>query len=68
MILTEAIRSAQAKFGNRPINGAEGQWGLEHLKVDHKRLEELGVAGLMQPLKLSCLDHEGGGYTSIATL
>ena len=61
VILTEAIRTAQAKFGNRPINGAEGQWGLEHLKVDDKRLEELGVAGLMQPLKLSCLDHEGGG-------
>ena len=65
IIPVEAIRTAQAKFGNRPINGEEGQWGLEHLKVDDKRLEELGVAGLMQPLKLSCLDHEGGGAAKV---
>jgi branched-chain amino acid transport system substrate-binding protein len=39
--------------------------GLEHLKVDDKRLEELGVAGMMQPLKLSCLDHEGGGSATV---
>jgi len=65
IFLTEAIRAAQAKFGNRPINGEEGQWGLEHLNIDDKRLAELGVAGLMQPLKLSCLDHEGGGSAKI---
>lgn len=65
IILTEAIRTAQAKFGHRPINGEEGQWGLEHLNINEKRLQELGVAGLMQPLKLSCLDHEGGGKAKL---
>ena len=27
----------------------------------HKRLKELGATGFMQPLKVSCMDHEGGG-------
>jgi branched-chain amino acid transport system substrate-binding protein len=65
IILTEAIRTAQAKFGHRPIDGEEGQWGLEHLDIDDARLKALGVLGLMQPLKLSCLDHEGGGSAKI---
>ncbi len=65
IIFVEAIRTAQAKFGNRPLNGEEGAWGLEHLNIDDKRLEELGVFGLMQPLKITCADHEGGGALRI---
>ena len=26
-----------------------------------QRLKELGASGLLQPIKLSCADHEGGG-------
>ena len=29
--------------------------------ISEARLKELGAAGFMQPLKVSCLDHEGGG-------
>jgi branched-chain amino acid transport system substrate-binding protein len=65
IVTVEAIRAAQAHFGNRPLTGDEGRWGLEHLKVDEKRLKELGVDGLMQPLALSCADHEGGGAAKI---
>jgi len=65
IIFVEAIRTAQAKFGNRPLNGEEGAWGLEHLNIDNKRLDELGVLGLMQPLKITCADHEGGGALRI---
>jgi branched-chain amino acid transport system substrate-binding protein len=61
IINVEALRTAQAKFGNRALNGEEMQWGFEHLDLDEKRIAELGAAGLMQPLKLSCADHEGGG-------
>jgi branched-chain amino acid transport system substrate-binding protein len=61
----EAIRAAHQKFGNRPITGVEGQYGFEHLNIDQKRIEELGVTGLLQPLKLSCSDHEGGGALRI---
>ncbi len=65
IVTVESIRAAQSHFGNRPLNGDEGRWGLEHLKVDEKRLKELGVDGLMQPLELSCADHEGGGAARI---
>lgn len=57
----EAIRVAQAKFGKRPLTGEEVRWGFENLNIDAARLKALGAVGLVQPLKLSCSDHEGGG-------
>jgi len=64
-IAVEAIRTGQKKFGNRPLNGEEGRWGLEHLDLNDARLKEIGYLGLMQPLKLSCSDHEGGGAAKV---
>jgi len=62
IITTEAIRTAQARFGKgKPMTGEQVRWGIEHLNIDDKRLKELGATGLMQPLKVSCMDHEGGG-------
>lgn len=61
IIAVEAIRTAQGRFGNRPITGEEAQWGLEHLVLDEGRLKQIGAEGLVQPLKLSIKDHEGGG-------
>jgi branched-chain amino acid transport system substrate-binding protein len=61
IVTIEVLHTAHVKFGNRPINGVEGRWALEHLNIDDARLEQLGVKGLLQPLKLSCSDHEGGG-------
>ena len=58
---SEAIRTAQAKFGKKPLTGEQVRWGLEDLNIDDKRLKELGAAGLLQPIKVSCTDHEGGG-------
>ncbi len=57
----EAVRKAQEKFGKRPLNGEEVRWGFENLNIDDARLEQLGARGLLQPIKLSCSDHEGGG-------
>lgn len=57
----EAVRVAQAKYGQHPLTGEQVRWGFEHLNLDNKRLHELGAYGLVQPLKLSCADHEGGG-------
>ncbi len=57
----EAVRVAQAKFGKRALTGEEVRWGFENLNIDDKRLKELGALGLLQRLKLSCADHEGGG-------
>jgi branched-chain amino acid transport system substrate-binding protein len=62
IVTTEAIRTAQAKFGKgKPMTGDQIRWGLEHLNIDDKRLKELGATGFMQALKVSCMDHEGGG-------
>jgi branched-chain amino acid transport system substrate-binding protein len=62
ILTTEAVRTAQGKFGKgQPMTGEQVRWGLENLKIDDTRLKELGVAGFMQPLQVSCMDHEGGG-------
>jgi branched-chain amino acid transport system substrate-binding protein len=61
IISAEAIRTAQGKYGKKPLTGEEIRWGLENLNLDAKRIAELGATGLIQPLKVSCADHEGGG-------
>ena len=57
----EAIRTAQAKFGNKPMTGVQVRWGMENLDLTEARLDELGLAGFTQPIKVSCEDHEGNG-------
>ncbi|HSG74664.1 MAG TPA: ABC transporter substrate-binding protein [Burkholderiales bacterium] len=62
IVTTEAIRAAQAKFGKgKSITGEQMQWGIENLKIDEKRLKELGAVGLMPPIEVSCFNHEGSG-------
>jgi branched-chain amino acid transport system substrate-binding protein len=61
IVAAESMRTAQAKFGSRPITGEEMRWGIENLDITEKRIKELGADGLLQPLKVSCQDHEGGG-------
>jgi len=57
----EALLTAQKKFGNKVLNGEEVRWGLENLNITPERVKELGAEGFMQPLKITCADHEGGG-------
>jgi branched-chain amino acid transport system substrate-binding protein len=61
ILTAEAIRTAQVKYGKRPLSGEEMRWGIENLKLDEKRLKELGALNLLQPMQVSCFDHEGGG-------
>jgi branched-chain amino acid transport system substrate-binding protein len=62
IILVEAIRSAQGKFGKGKVMTPEQlRWGLEHLNLSEARIKELGAAGLFPPIKTSCEDHEGSG-------
>jgi len=61
IITAEAIRVAQGKYGKKPLTGAQVRWGIENLNIDDARLKKLGAVGLMQALKVSCMDHEGGG-------
>jgi len=62
IITSEAVRKAQSRFGKgQPMTGEQVRWGLENLTIDDAYLKKLGAAGFMQPLKMSCADHEGGG-------
>ena len=59
MLTTEAIRTAQAKFGKKPMTGEQVRWGFENLNITAARIKELGMDGLIAPVKVSCADHEG---------
>jgi len=64
-ISVEAVRTAQGKFGNKPLTGEQVQWGFENLNITQDAIDKLGLTGLMSPIKLSCNDHEGGGSVVI---
>ena len=55
----EAIRTAQAKYGNRAMTGAEVRWGFENLDITKARIAEIGFTGLMPAVKVTCENHEG---------
>ena len=59
MLGVEAIRTAMAKFGNKPLTGEQVRWGLENLNLTEERLKALGFEGALKPLKITCADHEG---------
>jgi branched-chain amino acid transport system substrate-binding protein len=59
MLTIEAIRTAQDKFGKKPMTGEQVRWGFENLNITAARIKEMGMEGLIAPVKLSCADHEG---------
>ena len=62
MLGVEAVRTAQARYGDQRMTGAQVRWGLENLDVTEERLEELGFGGgFTRPIKVTCEDHEGSG-------
>jgi len=62
MIVVEALRVAQAKYGKGKVMTPEQlRWGFEHLNLTEARIKEIGAAGLFPPIKTSCADHEGSG-------
>ena len=34
---------------------------MENLDITAERIKEIGAEGLMSPIKVTCIDHEGGG-------
>jgi branched-chain amino acid transport system substrate-binding protein len=65
MLNVEAIRTAMKKYGNKPLTGEQVRWGMENLDITEKRLDEMGMKGLMRPLKVSCENHEGNGLALV---
>jgi branched-chain amino acid transport system substrate-binding protein len=61
MMTVEAVRTAQGKFGKKPVSGEQVRWGIENLNVDANRLKQLGFGTMVPPIKVSCTDHSGSG-------
>lgn len=65
MIGVEAVRTAQEKYGKKPLTGEQIRWGFENLNLTEARIKELGFEGLIKPLKFSCADHQGADVARI---
>ncbi|HTI56169.1 MAG TPA: ABC transporter substrate-binding protein [Verrucomicrobiae bacterium] len=61
MYMTEAFRTAMAKYGNKPLSTEQVRWGYEHLSLTEARLDQIGLKGFTHPVKVTCEDHEGSG-------
>jgi branched-chain amino acid transport system substrate-binding protein len=59
LLSVEGVRQAQLRYGNRPLTGEEVRYGLENLNIDAKRIDALGLTGVMRPLATNCRDHAG---------
>jgi branched-chain amino acid transport system substrate-binding protein len=59
MLQVEGIRQAQLRYGSKPLTGEQVRYGLENLNLDAKRLDALGLTGVMKPLATNCRDHAG---------
>ena len=68
MLGVEAVRRAQEKYGKgKVVTSEQVRWGMENLDLDQKRLDELGFANVMRPIKTSCADHMGSTWARIET-
>jgi branched-chain amino acid transport system substrate-binding protein len=47
------------RYGNKPLTGEQVRWGFENLNLDAGMIKALGFEGMMRPIKVTCLDHEG---------
>ena len=65
MLNVEGIRTAMAKYGNKPLTGEQVRWGFENLNLTAKRLEDLGMKGMLRPLRVTCENHEGNGMALV---
>lgn len=66
MLQVEAIRTAQEKYGKgQHMTPEQVRWGFENLNITQERLEELGFAKIMKPVKTSCSNHMGDDWARI---
>ncbi|HLO93652.1 MAG TPA: ABC transporter substrate-binding protein [Burkholderiaceae bacterium] len=62
----EGVRRAQERFGKgKVMTGEQVRWGLENLALDQKKLDALGLAGVMRPVSTSCADHMGANWARV---
>ncbi|MDA4844722.1 ABC transporter substrate-binding protein [Hoeflea poritis] len=66
MLAAEAARAAQEIHNTKEITPAQMRDGMEALKIDSARLEELGLGGFGPEINVSCENHGGPGLGAIA--
>jgi branched-chain amino acid transport system substrate-binding protein len=59
MLGVEAVRTAQDKFGKKPLTGEQVRWGFENLNLTADRINAMGFEGMLRPIRITCADHEG---------
>ncbi len=59
MYSAEAIATAQKLHNTKEVTGEMTRDGLEALDITHDRLKALGFDGLVEPVKVTCANHEG---------
>lgn len=66
MLGVEGVKRAQERFGKgKVMTGEQTRWGLENLALDQKKLDALGLAGVMRPVSTSCVDHMGSSWARV---
>ena len=53
---SEAIRAAQKRFGKK-LTSPMVRWGFENIKMTQADLDRLGLADVVPPIEVSCMDH-----------
>ncbi|MBA3599148.1 MAG: ABC transporter substrate-binding protein, partial [Methylibium sp.] len=68
MLGVEGVKRAQERYGKgKVMTGEQVRWGLENLALDQKKLDALGLAGVMRPVSTSCADHMGANWARVHT-
>lgn len=66
MLGVEGVKRAQEKFGKgKHMTGEQTRWGLENLDLTQAKLDALGLAGVMRPVKTTCDDHLGSSWVRV---
>ena len=65
MVQVEAAAVAQKIHGTSKITAAMYRDGMENVKLDAKRMEELGFKNFSPPFENSCENHGGSGLAAV---
>jgi branched-chain amino acid transport system substrate-binding protein len=66
MLNVEAIRTAMVKYNLKGApTGEQVRWGFENLDLTEQRLDQIGMKGMLRPLRVTCENHEGNGVAAV---
>ena len=66
MVTVEAIRTAQAKYGKKPVTAEEVRWGLENLNIDAAQISFVPQLQLRGQIVLESVERRSGFIRSFA--